>query len=85
MKCGRPSVRLSKEAEEAGVFSFGGLDTILGKAVRVLLARSEDAAANLLSQAEISLDLWNHDNWNGGQDTWRLNLTGPPEARDHNR
>jgi len=52
----------------------GKLETILSTAAKLLSGKQQVKALNILINARPSVSFWNHDNWNGGQDTWRLDL-----------
>jgi hypothetical protein len=56
------------------------LDPVLGAAGRLLVEKKELAAAEILANSEPSIEHWDHDNWDGGQDTWRLFLAIPARS-----
>lgn len=57
------------------------IDAVMATAARLLVRHSHIEAALLLTNAEaVHLDHWEHDNWNGGQDTWRLALAVPADV-----
>jgi hypothetical protein len=56
------------------------IETILATTARLLVRGQEVTAASILANAEVSVRHWSHDNWNGGQDTWRVDFAIPPEV-----
>ncbi len=61
-------------------FPKGKLEPILGAAAKILVAREALFAASILANAEPWLMHWEHDNWNGGQETWKLCLAVTTET-----
>lgn len=61
-------------------FTEAQVNGLFGTAARLLVAGQEVAAASILANATGRLVHADHDNWNGGQDTWLLILTIPAEA-----
>ena len=55
-------------------FPKGKLEPVLFAAATILLSRKDQFAASILANAAATLTHWDHDNWNGGQETWRLHL-----------
>jgi hypothetical protein len=67
------TVRLEdEEAQNEILFRSGKLDAVLGTAARILIRQGQILAASILANADLSVRHWNYDNWNGGQNTWRL-------------
>src|SRR5437763_2348044 len=58
----------------------GQLEAALATAARLLVRANEVTAASILANAEVSVRHCSHDNWNGGQDTWRVDFAVPPEV-----
>jgi hypothetical protein len=56
------------------------LNAILGTAAKLLAAKQQLMPLSILVNSKPSLSHWSHDNWNGGQDEWRLDLALPPEV-----
>jgi hypothetical protein len=56
------------------------IETILATTARLLVRGQQVTAASILANAEISVRHWSHDNWNGGQDTWRVDFAVAPEV-----
>lgn len=61
-------------------FPKGRLEPVLGSAAKILITRKNVFAASILANAEATLRFWHHDNWDGGQDFWRLFLGIPAEV-----
>lgn len=66
--------------ENATDFTEAQINGILGTAARLLIAGQDVSAASILANATGRITHSDHDNWNGGQDTWLLTLTIPAEA-----
>ncbi len=73
-------VRLTGPAAEAAIFKDANIEGILATAAKLLVRANELLAASLLANASISITHWEHDNWEGGQDTWRLYLAVPADT-----
>jgi hypothetical protein len=58
----------------------GQLEVVLATAARLLVRGQNVRAAYIVANAEVSLRHWGHDNWNGGQDTWRVDFAVPAEV-----
>lgn len=56
------------------------IDSLLGTSARLLVRKKLVTAASILANAGGRLTHWEHDNWNGGQDSWRLTLSVPTEV-----
>ena len=61
-------------------FSDAQLESILGTAARLLVRQKHVTAASILANAGGHMAHWQHDNWDGGQDIWRLSLAIPAEV-----
>lgn len=61
-------------------FSGQALEAVMATGAAFLIRDKHIAAASILANATGELRHWNHDNWNGGQDTWMLTLTIPAQA-----
>jgi hypothetical protein len=67
------TVRLDdEETQKAFIFRDGKLEAILGTAARILIRRGQIVSASILANADLSVRHLNYDNWNGGQDYWRI-------------
>ena len=58
----------------------GQLEVVLSTAARLLVLGQNVTAASIVANAEVSVRHWDHDNWNGGQDTWRVDFAVPAEV-----
>ena len=58
----------------------GQLEVVLATAARLLVRGQNVTAASIVANAEVSVRHWDHDNWNGGQDTWRVDFAVPAEV-----
>lgn len=56
------------------------IDSILATAARLLLRQNQGKAAHLLADCGGRIVHYDHDNWNGGYDTFRLSLGVPPDV-----
>ena len=61
-------------------FPKGKLEPVLFAAATILLSRKDQFAASILANAAATLTHCDHDNWNGGQETWKLHLGIAPET-----
>ncbi len=61
-------------------FSDAQIDSILGTAARLLLRQNQGKAAHLLADCGGRIIHYDHDNWNGGYDTFRLSLGVPADV-----
>ncbi len=61
-------------------FSSQTLEAVMATGAVFLIQQQHLLAASLLANSEGELSHWHHDNWNGGQDTWRLTLTSPAQV-----
>lgn len=68
------TTRLDESSKNVTIFKDSGIEAILGTAAKVLVRNGQRLEAALLANGDTSLTHWNHDNWNGGQDTWRLHI-----------
>lgn len=74
-----PSIEQPGIVNESG-FSDTQLDAILATTARLLVRKKHVAAASLLANGGGRLFHWEHDNWDGGYDIWRLSLTIPADV-----
>ena len=58
-------------------FTNGQIEAVLATTAHLLVGSGQIAAVSLLANAGCKIEHWEHDNWNGGQDTWRLSLAVP--------
>jgi hypothetical protein len=58
----------------------GELERVFATAARLLVRGRKVTAASILANAEVSVRHWEHDNWDGGKDTWLLSLSIPPDV-----
>lgn len=62
-------------------FSNSLVDAVVATGARLLVRQEHWAAASILANSSApKLTHLDHDNWNGGQDTWRLKLVLPAEV-----
>jgi hypothetical protein len=61
-------------------FLGDALESVMATGAKFLIRDKHIAAASILANAAGKLKHWNHDNWNGVQDTWMLTLTIPAQA-----
>lgn len=61
-------------------FGISHLEALLATSSKLLVRSSKIEAASILAAAMPRLEHWNHDNWNGGCDTWRLYLAIPADV-----
>ena len=61
-------------AKDQAIFADGQFEAVLATAAKVLVREENIIAASILANGKTSLRMWEHDNWNGGQDTWRLQI-----------
>lgn len=61
-------------------FTSVQVESVLATAARLLVCGGHVTSASILANAGGRLDHWEHDNWNGGQDTWRLTLAIPADV-----
>jgi len=67
-------------ADPSAPFLVRKLDAILGTAAKMLVLQQEVTAASILANGAAELVHWDHDNWNGGFDRYRLRLAIPTEV-----
>jgi hypothetical protein len=72
--------RLTGGAEKEPLFQDGKFESVLGTAAKILISQKHAMPASILANAKSSLTFSNHDNWNGGQDTWLLYLAIPTDT-----
>ncbi len=68
---------LDEAAHDEPLFKNGQLDALVGTAARILIARGQTLPASVLVHGDLSVRYLGHDNWNGGQNNWRLNIAVP--------
>jgi len=61
-----------ESAQGVTIFQNGQFEAVLGTAARILVQEKNILAASILANGKTALRHWDHDNWDGGQDTWRL-------------
>ena len=74
------NIVLCEQARTQAIFNNGKIDNILAAAARILIFQNKLDEASILANSDISLEHLDHDNWNGGQDTWLLSLRIPIES-----
>lgn len=66
--------------ENQSSYSDGQIEAVLAVAARQLVRNTQIEAVSILVNAGCRLEHWEHDNWNGGQETWRLSLSIAADA-----
>lgn len=61
-------------------FTAVQIEAVLATAARLLVREKHVTSASILANAGGRLVHWEHDNWNGGQETWRLTLAIPADV-----
>ncbi len=77
---GRTSAARSPKIVNESGFTDVQIESILGTAARLLLRQNQGKAAHLLADCGGHIIHFDHDNWNGGFDTYRLSLGVPAEV-----
>jgi len=77
---GTQACRLTGGAEKEPIFQDGKFESVLGTAAKILIKQEHTMAASILANANSSLTFAHHDNWNDGQDTWKLYLAIPADT-----
>jgi hypothetical protein len=65
---------------EAQTWMEQSLDSVLATTARLLVRGQEIVAASILANADVSITLWDQNDWKGGHNLWRLNLAVPVDA-----
>jgi hypothetical protein len=69
-----------ESAKGVTIFQGGQFDAVLGTAAMILVREKNVLAASILANGKTALRHWDHDNWDGGIDTWRLYVAIPTDT-----
>jgi hypothetical protein len=68
---------LDETAFDEPLFKDEQFDRVVGTATHILIARGQTLPASLLANGDLSVRHLGWNDWNGGQNTWRLNVAVP--------